>query len=1126
VVKLHMRAFNHACVPPQAVRGFFLFGRDVIKKILHIADLSEMFLMLGLKTDRYDSEASGKEREMIANSKNLIKTVVIFVSIWQTVCVGQITASSPYCSPIALESGTTNQVVLAFTATNNTNETIENVHGDIVLSKDTSIDYYDETLWGPNTYIYDTLGPYESFRYGWPAYGGTWPVDIPDNIIGQYYIIFRVYPGGDTCYTPVEIIPPTSTIPAVVTLPVTNVGQTYATLHGRIVDDGGEPCEYMFMYRDLDSSIWQVTDWSGSVRTGDSFNTTVSNLIPATAYEFRADAQNPVGMAYTDDTDFLEFITIGGVKAEYFVGKIPQGLPCLINIEPRIDHKWGDDEVACGLRDDVSARWSAELHVMVSDIYTFITTSDDGVRLYLNGERIINNWTDHASTIDYSLPQELIEGQIYSLVMEWYENTGSAVAQLSWATSRMNEQIIPSNQLQPANRQIATGTGIPIDDFEHFTDDVSAGMAIFQTWIGGNDFPGYPGNDTGARVGHPKPPYSEETVVYSGEQSMPVYYDNSQPPFYYSQVDRIWEEPQDWTVENAEALSVALYGNHSNDPTSLYVLVEDIYGNTSILPHPDPDILTREEWNLWVIPLSKFAESDVKLEEIKKMSIIIGDPSPNGQKPPSKGSFFVDLFTIGGQGVGRFVAKVFNEVDKSPISGATVTVTPSGAIQSIPVPETSNEGEYKVGLLQGEYNVLVIAEGFENYKRPSDLDPTTLSHLSASTEVVFELNPKNQIVIDYPIKLIPYDSDYDDGDWLGRRVSISGNYAIAGALNDNDDTGSAYIFERGPAGWVQQPKLTAKSPIAGEQFGGDVSVSGEYAVIGANSAAYIFQHTTTGWNQQDKLVSSDGNFGDCFGCAVSINGDCAIIGAYGDNDNGFGSGSAYIFRQDSTGWNYEKKLKASDGEGGDWFGNAVSISGDYAIVGAVLDDNSNGNNSGSAYVFWFNGSNWVPLDKLVADNGNARDQFGGSVCITDNYAIIGAIGDDEGGVVDAGAAYIFEKSGDHWVNPYKLHPDDLSDGDHFGNSVSIDGEYAVVAAVLDDDNGEDSGSVYIFKLEGAIWQQKAKLIASDGNAMDFFGQGVSIDDNYVVVGAPYNNENGRDSGSAYIFKRTDTTWSQ
>jgi hypothetical protein len=394
-------------------------------------------------------------------------------------------------------------------------------------------------------------------------------------------------------------------------------------------------------------------------------------------------------------------------------------------------------------------------------------------------------------------------------------------------------------------------------------------------------------------------------------------------------------------------------------------------------------------------------------------------------------------------------------------------------------------------------------------------------------EVTEEIDDGDDII--YPFKLIA--DDGDNGDWLGRRVSISGKYAIAGALHDNDDCGSAYIFERSAIDWIQQAKLTASSPAAGDQFGSDVSISGDNAIVGADrndyngpwsGAAYVFQRTNAGWIQQDMLVPSDGRVGDRFGCAVSISGNYAIIGSYWDDDNGTSSGSAYIFKQDVTGWIQEAKLTASDGAKDDWFGYAVSISGNYAIVGAVLD-NDNGTNCGSAYVFRRSGSNWIQQAKLVAGDKNAGDEFGGSVCLKGNYAIIGAICDDDMGE-DAGAAYIFERSGDNWIQLAKLVPLDGVGGDHFGNSVSVDGNYAVVAANLDADNGAESGSAYIFKREGQNWEQQAKLIATDGDQRDFFGQGVSIDGSYVIAGAPYDDDNGDDSGSVYIFRRIGTTW--
>ena len=118
----------------------------------------------------------------------------------------------------------------------------------------------------------------------------------------------------------------------------------------------------------------------------------------------------------------------------------------------------------------------------------------------------------------------------------------------------------------------------------------------------------------------------------------------------------------------------------------------------------------------------------------------------------------------------------------------------------------------------------------------------------------------------------------------------------------------------------------------------------------SSGSAYIFKRDGTSWSQQQKLTASDGAAGDDFGRSVSISGDYAIIGAYGDDDKGTNSGSAYIFKWNGTGWVQQQKLTASDGAANDWFGHSVSISGDYAIIGAD-DDDDKGSSSGSAYIF-------------------------------------------------------------------------------------------------------------------------------------------------------------------------------
>jgi len=270
------------------------------------------------------------------------------------------------------------------------------------------------------------------------------------------------------------------------------------------------------------------------------------------------------------------------------------------------------------------------------------------------------------------------------------------------------------------------------------------------------------------------------------------------------------------------------------------------------------------------------------------------------------------------------------------------------------------------------------------------------------------------------------------------------------------------------------------------------------------------------WWEQDKLLASDGAAYDYFGVSVSIDGDYAIVGADRDDDNGRGFGSAYIFKRDGTSWTQQAKLLASDGAAYDFFGLSVSIDGDYAIVGAWGDDD-NGDMSGSAYIFTRSGTAWTEEAKLLASDGAADDSFGVSVSISGDYAVIGA----PLNVGWSGSAYIFTRSGTAWTEQAKLLASDGAADDHFGGSVSIDGDYAIIGARYDDDNGVDSGSAYIFTRSGTAWTEQAKLLPSDGAANDMFGslRSVSIDGDYAIIGAPYDDDNGVDSGSAYVFKR-------
>jgi hypothetical protein len=354
-------------------------------------------------------------------------------------------------------------------------------------------------------------------------------------------------------------------------------------------------------------------------------------------------------------------------------------------------------------------------------------------------------------------------------------------------------------------------------------------------------------------------------------------------------------------------------------------------------------------------------------------------------------------------------------------------------------------------------------------------------------------------------------------------------------------------------------KLLAEDGAADDRFGWSVALSGDYAIVGAiddedngtnSGSAYVFRRTGPAtWDDGTKLlplepdgVTSDGAPGDQFGSSVAISGDYAIVGVSLDDDNGTNSGSAYVFRRtggtDPNTWDTGTKLLplapdgvTSDGEADDQFGLSVSISGDYAIVGSPYDNGE----AGSAYVFRRTGTNtWDAGTKLAPSGPSTNRRFGFSVGIDGNYAVGGAPNDNENGAA-SGSAYVFRRTGGTEPNTWDtgtkllpLAPDGVtSDGaasDRFGWSVAIGGDYAIVGAPYNDDNGSNTGSAYSFHRTAApepnTWAAGAKLLPMDVDGGDLLGESVAIGGDYAVVGAKSDNENGSNAGSAYVFRRT------
>lgn len=300
---------------------------------------------------------------------------------------------------------------------------------------------------------------------------------------------------------------------------------------------------------------------------------------------------------------------------------------------------------------------------------------------------------------------------------------------------------------------------------------------------------------------------------------------------------------------------------------------------------------------------------------------------------------------------------------------------------------------------------------------------------------------------------------------------------------------------------------------------------------GMGSVRVYVNSDDDGFKFQALLVPSDGAANDDFGRAVAVSGNFIIVGAQKHDADGENSGAAYIYERTvnvkgEIVWTQVTKLIPLDPQTDERFGISVSIHGKVAIVGANGDD-SNGQNSGSAYVFTLDPNvvgeeKWMFKQKLEAPDGAAGDNFGFSVSNYGNHAVVGAVWANE----KSGSAYVFLNQGGAWTTQGKF--EGTKPSDQFGWSVSIYKDTIAVGAVKYDDRTIgpqareilDRGSVTLFVTdEEGSWYKQARLEPGDGNEGDHFGRCLDLHEDWLIVSAPYNDEMGMDAGTAYIYQR-------
>lgn len=377
-------------------------------------------------------------------------------------------------------------------------------------------------------------------------------------------------------------------------------------------------------------------------------------------------------------------------------------------------------------------------------------------------------------------------------------------------------------------------------------------------------------------------------------------------------------------------------------------------------------------------------------------------------------------------------------------------------------------------------------------------------------------------------------SDGAASDRLGMSVAVSGDTAVVGSLDDAGaglHQGAAYVFTRDGATWTEQAKLVASDGAALDRFSYNaVAVSGDTALVGSmwddvganpdQGSAYIFTRNGDTWTQQAKLTALDGAALDNFGFSVALSGDTAVIGAYWD-DVGVNpdQGSVYVFTRNGENWTQEAQLTAPRGVPVQEFGHAVALSNDTIVVGAQGDLVGSNPRQGSAYVFTRSGSTWTQQAQLVASDGAASDGAGFAVGVSGDTAVVGAYFDDSGTNRDQGSAYVFTRTGSTWTQQSRLSASDGAAEDLFGRAVAIAGDAILVGAQWDDIDGKtNQGSAYLYRRSGGVWVEREKLTAADGVADELYGTTLAMDGHTGIIGASFGKVDGKNAqGSAYIF---------
>jgi hypothetical protein len=381
---------------------------------------------------------------------------------------------------------------------------------------------------------------------------------------------------------------------------------------------------------------------------------------------------------------------------------------------------------------------------------------------------------------------------------------------------------------------------------------------------------------------------------------------------------------------------------------------------------------------------------------------------------------------------------------------------------------------------------------------------------------------------------------------------------------------------------VASGNASAAIPLAVGKNTLTVIVTADDGVTTGTYTVTVTRESANEFAQQAYIKASNTGDADQFGYSIALSGDTLAVGAYREDSNATGvnnggenddsqadAGAVYVFTRDGTVWSQQAYIKASNAGSGDRFGNSVALAGDTLAVGAYRERSNatviNGDESdnsladaGAVYVFTRSGVTWSQQAYIKTSNTGDGDRFGWSVALSGDTLAVGATGEDSdgsspgnNGLSNAGAAYVFTRSGTAWSQQAYIKAFNPDSDDSFGYSVAIYGDTLAVSADQEaskgtgvnggeenDDSLTNAGATYVFTRSGTAWSQQAYIKASNTGSNDVFGWSLALSGDTLAIGAAgeassasgingnQNDDSAPYTGAVYVFTRSGIAWSQ